>query len=258
MKKALCVIPARMGSSRFPNKPMKPILGMPMIGHVALRCKLAEVFEDVVVATCDQEIQDYCESIDVKSVMTSTSHERASDRAQEACQILEKESGETYSFVTMVQGDEPMVTPTMLKLAAGSLEKSGAPVTNLRSRIKNFDEFHSLNCVKVVCNHAGDALYFSRAAIPDTSLEKEKLPTAYKQVCLISFERSFLDTFSALKPTYYEEIESIDMNRVLEHGYRVHCVETEEESYPVDVLDDLKRAESYLGKDALTEEYLNS
>lgn len=256
MTQTLCVIPARLGSSRFPNKPMKTLLGMPMIGHVALRCKLEKIFDRVVVATCDQEIYNYCRSIDVEAVMTSDIHKRASDRVQEATQYLERSMPAPFQTITMVQGDEPMVTPNMLKIAAQSLKASGAPVTNLRSRITTKEEFHSTNCVKVVCNNAGDALYFSRSPVPNTSQQKDMLPTAYKQICLITFERSFLDTFSALNPTYLEEMESIDMNRVLEHGYRVHCVEIEEQSYPVDVPADLVRAETLLKVDPITSLYI--
>lgn len=256
MSKTLCVIPARMGSSRFPNKPMAKILGMPMLGHVALRCKLSKVFDKVVVATCDQAIVDYCSIIGVESVMTSDKHERASDRVQEATIKVEMDSTLKFTSVTMVQGDEPMVTPTMLQAALDGLEVSGADCVNLCSLIDNVDEFNSANCVKVVRNISGDALYFSRSPLPSTIKAKISLPKAYKQVCIIPFTRDFLDRYSAIPPTYLETIESIDMNRVVESGGRIHCIEIRDKSFPVDVPEDIARVETFLRQDPLVSEYI--
>lgn len=251
----ICVIPARMGSSRFPNKPLTPILGMPMLGHVALRCKLEPIFSRVVVATCDQDLMDYCKSIDVEAVMTSDRHERASDRVQEAVAALEKSEQIKFASVTMVQGDEPMVTPNMLRLAINGLKESQAPVINLKGKIHSQEEFKSPNCVKVVCDLKSNALYFSREPIPSASKFKGQ-PVAWKQVCVIPFDRGFLDTYSSIRPTYLEEVESVDMNRVLEHGYKIHMVEIQDESYPVDVPEDVKRVEAALKNCPLVSKYL--
>jgi 3-deoxy-manno-octulosonate cytidylyltransferase (CMP-KDO synthetase) len=253
--KTICVIPARMGSSRFPNKPLTRILGMPMLGHVALRCRLEPIFSRVIVATCDQEVVDYCRSIDVESVMTSDKHERASDRVQEAVTSIESREGIKFSSVTMVQGDEPMVTPAMLRIALNGLETSGALVVNLKGRIHSAEEFRSPNCVKVVCDLKSNALYFSREPIPSPAKFKGE-PIAWKQVCIIPFERGFLDTYSRINPTYLEEVESVDMNRVLEHGFKIHMAEILEESFPVDVPEDVKRVEAALLKCALVPKYL--
>lgn len=251
----ICVIPARMGSSRFPNKPLTPILGMPMLGHVALRCKLEPIFSRVVVATCDQEVMTYCKNIDIEAVMTSDRHERASDRIQEAVAIIEKREHIKFSSVTMVQGDEPMVTPTMLRLAINGLKEGKAPVINLKGKIHSQEEFRSPNCVKVVCDLKSNALYFSREPIPSPAKFKGQ-PEAWKQVCVIPFERDFLDTYSSIKPTYLEEVESVDMNRVLEHGYKIHMVEIQDESYPVDVPEDVKRVEAALKNCPLVSKYM--
>lgn len=243
--KSICVIPARMGSSRFPNKPLIPILGRPMIGHVAIRCKLEPIFDRVVIATCDQVIVDFCRANNIEAVMTSDKHERASDRVQEAVAKIEAKEGLKFDSVTMVQGDEPMVTPTMLRKALDGLKSRKAPVVNLKGRIKDPKEFRSPNCVKVVCDLASNALYFSREPIPSPAKFKTE-PESWKQICVIPFDREFLDTYSAIKPTYLEEVESVDMMRVLEHGYKVHLVEVQEESYPVDVPEDVLRVEAAL------------
>lgn len=252
---SICVIPARMGSSRFPNKPLTKILGMPMLGHVAKRCTLEPIFDLVIVATCDQEISDYCKSIGIEAVMTSDKHERASDRVQEAVEKVERQLGRKFTSVTMVQGDEPMVTPEMLRMALEGLRSKVAPVVNLRSLIKDDDEFRSPNCVKVVTDNSGNAIYFSREPIPSRS-KAPFVPKAYKQVCIIPFDRDFLDTYSRLKPTYLEEVESVDMMRVIEHGYKVHCVEFDGESFPVDVPSDVTRVEQALKECDLISRYM--
>lgn len=251
----VCIIPARMGSSRYPNKPMTPILGMPMIGHVALRCKLEPIFSRVVVATCDLEIMKYCQSIDVEAIMTSDKHERATDRIQEAVEHIEGAEEIKFASVTMVQGDEPMVTPAMLRTALEGLAGGTAPVVNLKSLIHDPIEYRSPNCVKVVTDLKSNALYFSREAIPSSS-KFHGVPKSYKQVCIIPFTREFLDLYSRLQPTYLEIVESVDMMRVLEHGYQVHCVEISEPSYPVDVPEDVTRVEAALTNCPLVKCYL--
>jgi 3-deoxy-manno-octulosonate cytidylyltransferase (CMP-KDO synthetase) len=256
-QKNICIIPARMASSRFPNKPLTKILGMPMLGHVALRCKLEPIFSRVVVATCDNEIMDYCETIGVEAVMTSISHQRASDRIEEATVNLEKKFKERYDSVTLVQGDEPTVTPNMLKIALDGLQQKVAPVVNLKSPITDREEFLSVNCVKVVCDRKGRALYFSRSPMPYPQGDKVVTPKkAYKQVCIIPFERDFLTTYGKLEPTHLEIVESVDMNRVLEHGYDVLCLDIDEETYPVDVKEDVARVEKILKNCPLVKRYM--
>jgi 3-deoxy-manno-octulosonate cytidylyltransferase (CMP-KDO synthetase) len=244
-----------MGSSRFPGKPLANILGIPMIGHVIKRATMEKIFDKVVVATCDKEIAAYAESIGMEAVMTSSSHERASDRVCEALQTLETKDGVSYESITLLQGDEPLVTPRMLRSAINALNDSAVSVVNLRSLITNREEFLSINCVKVVCNEKSDALYFSRAPIPRPNKLEFDLPKAYKQVCIIPFRRDFLMKYSDLAPTYLESVESVDMNRVLESGFNVRCVLVDEESYPVDVPEDIVRVEHIMQKCPLFAQY---
>ena len=107
----IAIIPARMGSSRFPGKPMHNISGIPMIGHCVYRIQLAQGLTDTYVATCDKEIADYVESIDGKVVMTSPSHTRATGRSAEAMEKIESKIGQKIDVVIMVQGDEPLILP---------------------------------------------------------------------------------------------------------------------------------------------------
>ena len=111
------IIPARMASSRFPDKPMKKIHGMPMIGHCLKRSEMCNALNDVYVATCDKVIYEYINDIGGKAIMTASSHERASDRVAEALLKIEKKTKKMIDIVVLLQGDEPMTTPKMIDLA---------------------------------------------------------------------------------------------------------------------------------------------
>lgn len=248
MKKSLAIIPARMGSSRFPGKPMAKILGIPMIGHVYLRTKMCKELDEVYVATCDQEIFDYINSIGGKAVMTKDTHERCTDRVSEALLKVEQSQGQKYDTVVLVQGDEPLVTPNMLSTALKEFAKTGADVLNLMKEIEFEEDYLDPNEVKVVFNNKNEALYFSREPIPSKKKTKDKFPT-FKQVCIIPFTREFLFKFSDMTPTRLEIIESVDMMRVLEHGYKVQMAEIKEPIYSVDTPADLNWAEEVMKKD---------
>ena len=128
----IAIIPARMGSSRFPGKPMVHIRGIPMIGHCYFRTRMCVDIEETYVATCDREILDYIHSIGGNAVMTSDSHERATDRTAEAMLKIERDLGKKVDVVVMVQGDEPMVTPEMISAALGPFrEGKNIKVVNL-------------------------------------------------------------------------------------------------------------------------------
>lgn len=247
MTKIIALIPARMGSSRFPGKPMAQILGKPMIGHVYERVSQAKELSLTAVATCDKEIYDYIESIGGVAVMTSDKHERASDRCAEALEKLEKINDTKYDIIVMVQGDEPMTVPGMISEAVQPmLVDPNIQVTNLLGAITTKEEFEDRNCIKVVCDLKGDALYFSREPIP-TPTKVDKIPM-HKQVCIIPFRRDFLLEYIRLEPTPLEVAESVDMMRILEHGKKVRMVPTSFDTKAVDTLEDLKQVEKILSK----------
>jgi len=241
----LALIPARMGSSRFPGKPMAQILGKPMIGHVYERVAQSASLTKTAVATCDQEIFNYIKSIGGAAVMTSDSHERASDRCAEALLKLEEAENIRYDIVVMVQGDEPMTHPDMITEAVQPmLDDPDIQVVNLLGEIKSEAEFKDRNCIKVVCDIYNNALYFSREPIPTQS--KTHRIHMGKQVCVIPFRRDYLIEYSRLMPTPLEIAESVDMMRVLEHGMKVRMVPTQHQSYAVDVVSDLVRVEKIM------------
>lgn len=242
----LCLIPARMGSSRFPGKPMAKILGKPMIQHVYEGVSRSSC-DLVAVATCDQEIFDFITSLGGRAVMTSDRHERASDRCAEALEILESERGRSFDIVVMVQGDEPMVRPEMIDAALEPLlSDPSVVVSNLIAPLDSEDDLRDKNCIKVVVDLNGDAIYMSRAPIPFLSnLDRSEVG---RQVCVIPFRRDFLLEYSRLDPTPLEKRESIDMLRVMEHGRKVRMVPVDFVSLPVDTPEDLMRVEEILGR----------
>jgi 3-deoxy-manno-octulosonate cytidylyltransferase (CMP-KDO synthetase) len=238
----VALIPARMGSSRFPGKPMATLLGKPMIGHVYERVAKNPLLTVTAVATCDREIADYIRSIGGRAIMTGSHHERASDRCAEALEVLEREDGVTFDIVVMVQGDEPMTHPDMISEAVNPmLADPKLQIVNLLGKIESVVEFEDRNCIKVVCDLKGNALYFSREPIP-TRAKVSVVPMG-KQVCIIPFRRDFLLEYTRMAPTPLEVAESIDMLRILEHGGMVRMAQTKHSTRSVDTPDDLKNVE---------------
>lgn len=241
----IAVIPARMGSTRFPGKPMENILGRPMIEYVYSAVAQCTLIDRVVVATCDEVIADFIASIGGEAVMTSPGHERASDRVAEAVETLESAEQVSFDIVVLVQGDEPMTDPKMIEEAViPMLENPSLKIINLIAPIKDIAELTNSNCIKVVTDVNDFALYFSRSAIPNTG--SEPMTNGRKQVCVIPFRRDFLAEYTAMKPTPLEQHESIDMLRVLENGEKVKMIETAFQTHAVDVPADIQLVENAL------------
>jgi 3-deoxy-manno-octulosonate cytidylyltransferase (CMP-KDO synthetase) len=246
-----------MASSRFPGKPMALIHNMPMIGHCYCRVRLCDALNDTYVATCDQTIFDYIESIGGKAVMTADTHERASDRAAEAMLKIEEASGEKTDILVMVQGDEPMDTPEMISEAlAPMLQDNSVQIVNLMGRIESLDEFADPNTVKVVAGPDGNAIYFSREPIPSRKKGVNDVPML-KQICVIPFRRDYLLQFNNTPEMVLERIESVDMLRVIESGEQVRMVMTEHKSIGVDTPEHLRRVEQLMVDDPLMRKYLS-
>ncbi len=248
--KIIAVIPARMGSSRFPGKPLELILGRPMIEHVYKRAALCPVLDGVYLATCDQEIIDATEAFGGQSIMTANTHERASDRTAEAVADLDAD------VVFMGQGDEPMLHPEMICESLAPYKNDPTiPCINLSKRIKNENEFKSPSTIKVVTDLENNALYMSRQPIPSRIESDFSAITAIKQVCIMPFLRETLSLFAALEPTPLEIAESVDMMRFIEHGVRVRMVPTSFDTQAVDTPEDLTRVENLMREDPLTLSY---
>ena len=246
----VAVIPARMGSSRFPGKPLASLLGRPMIEHVLKRAEMCRELDAVYIATCDEDIKRTVEVLGGRAIMTSTRHERASDRVAEAAQLIDAE------IIVMIQGDEPMITPQMIAASVDSMvENESINCVNLVCQIKSREEYLDPNTIKVVMNTRREALYFSRSPIPVINPAALEDVTVFKQVCVIPFRRVFLRRFTSWSPTLLEKAESIDMLRILEHGERVHLVETNIETHSVDTPEDLRQVERQMQNDPLIRSY---
>ena len=239
--KVLALIPARLASTRFPNKPLAQILEKSMLQHIVERVQLCKEIDQVAVATCDQEIIDHVQSLGYQAIMTSNLHERASDRCAEAVTKLEKSKNTKYDIVVMVQGDEPMTDPRMLSdVLRPFTDDPNLQVVNLYADIQP-GEFASTNCVKVVMDLVGNALYMSRAPIP-VSMDGIERPSG-KQLGLIAFRRQALQKFTELTPTPLEVNESVDMLRFLEHGIKIRMQRTIYRTHAVDIPSDIAEVE---------------
>ena len=239
--KVLALIPARLASTRFPNKPLAQILEKSMLQHIVERVQLCKEIDQVAVATCDQEIIDHVKSLGHQAIMTSDLHERASDRCAEAVTKLEKSENTKYDIVVMVQGDEPMTDPRMLSdVLRPFTDDPNLQVVNLYADIQP-GEFASTNCVKVVMDLVGNALYMSRAPIP-VSMDGIERPSG-KQLGLIAFRRQALQKFTELTPTPLEVNESVDMLRFLEHGIKIRMQRTIYRTHAVDIPSDIAEVE---------------
>lgn len=234
---------------------MEKIHDVPMIGHCYLRTKLAPELFETYVATCDQVIFDYIESIGGNAIMTSSSHERACDRAAEAMLEVERQIRAKVDIVVMVQGDEPMIMPQMISDSIKPLMvDESVNIVNLMSKIGTSEEFEDPNEVKVVIDKFSNAIYFSREPIPSRKKGIKDVPML-KQVCVIPFRRDYLLKFNETAETPLENIESVDMMRIIENGESIRMVMSNFESYSVDTLADLQNVQKKMINDKLMLEY---
>lgn len=234
MSKIVCIIPARMGSSRFPGKPLAKINGKAMIQHVYENACQAKTVDATYIATPDKQIVAFCRENDIKYIETSDMHERAMTRCFEAWQFVETQHGGHYDLV-MLQGDEPMITGAMIDQLVESAGYNS--IVNMMGFLHESDD--NKNEVKVVTDSRNNALYFSREPIQDKSGLK-------KQVCAFLYKREIIRHIKDLPETPCEKHESIDMLRLLEHGYHVFMVETDQTTWSVDTPEELKRVERLL------------
>ena len=247
--KVIVVIPARMASTRFPGKPLKKILGISMIEHVYRRVSLCKELDDIVIATCDQEIMDVCKIIGANVILTSAHHERSVDRVAEAVNNL------NCDIVINLQGDEPQVTPDIIEELINEINNDESiDCANLVSEASE-EEFLSPNTVKVVNDVNDNIVYFSREPIPSKSKGTGEKFDKYKQIGIMAFRKDFLLTYSNLAPTPLEKIESVDMLRVLEHGLKIRMVKVHYDGVGVDVPSDIPLVEKLMANDNLLAEY---
>ena len=247
-------IPARHGSTRLPGKPLLPIAGVPMIVHVARRALLAGARE-VIVATDDQRIVDALDGSGVHVVLTRPDHASGTDRLAE---LAEMRGWDKATIVVNLQGDEPLAPASGIRAVAMALADSACPMATLPTPLQPAEELFDPNCVKLVCDAANHALYFSRAPIPwprDAFMsDRESLPTGIpflRHIGIYAYRAGFLGTLAALPRTPLEIAESLEQLRALEHGHAI-VVAIAPEPFPagVDTPADLARVEQILARPA--------
>lgn len=238
----VAVVPARMASSRFPGKPLAMIAGLPMVEHVRRRAGLARTVDRVVVATCDKDIMAAIQGFDGAAVMTRDTHERCTDRVQEAMESV------TGRIVVIVQGDEPLLDPaTVDAVVAPLLADPDLLCTNLVSPLSGPEDLSDPDVVKACCDLQGNVIYLTRAAVP---FPRSPGPVpVYRQTGIMAFRTDFLHKFSQMAECPLERMESVDMLRVLEHGYSIRGVLSHAPTVGVDRPEDLVRAERLLAED---------
>lgn len=232
----LGVIPARFASSRFPGKALAPLAGKPMLQHVWERASLSRYLSDVVVATDDERIASAVRKFGGRVRLTSRAHLSGTDR------LAEVASAENATIYVNVQGDEPLIDPEAIDAAILSVDGDESVVMGtLKKQIYDPTDIVNTNVVKVVTNLLGDAIFFSRCAIPHERDGRSGVPVYFKHVGLYVYRRDFLLLYPDLTVGPLEQAERLEQLRALENGYKVRVVNTDYESLGVDTPEDLAR-----------------
>jgi 3-deoxy-manno-octulosonate cytidylyltransferase (CMP-KDO synthetase) len=218
--KTIGVIPARMAASRFPGKPLYPIHGRPMLQHVYERACKYGGWNELVLATCDEEIAQFGRTRGIPVVMTGTHHTRALDRVAEAIERLDQPVS-NHDIVVCVQGDEPMLRADMIDAVVAPLvSRPAVPCTVLAIHITEKSQWLNPDIVKVIHNDAGEVLYTSRVPIPYSKHEFSAELMARRIGGIFAFRWSYLKAFTEHQETRLEQLEACDSNRILDMPFR--------------------------------------
>ena len=246
MGRSVAIIPARLESSRLPNKALADILGLPMIVHVFKRCSLAKSLDAVYVATDNNKIRKVVEQYGGEVIMTSAEHQTGTDRIAEAAQDIDAD------IVVNVQGDEALVNPEYIDKAVDSLvNSSGADVAIL---VNPFNKRNSPSDIKAVLNELDEIMYLSRADIPsDARVNNPQMLKAYH---IVPLRKDFLLKYAKWEKTELEQIEFNEYLRILEKGYKIQAVHVESDAVSVDTEQDLEFVRGKMKTDKVSQLYL--
>lgn len=237
MKRAAAIVPARYQSSRFPGKPLAPILGKPMIQRVYDGVREARLVDRIVIATDDERIREAAKSFGAEAVLTSRDHNSGTERAAEVAQVIEN------TIIINVQGDEPLVTGGLVDSLVEALQDEELKMASLMAKVFELELMASPNINKVVTDEKGFALYFSRAAVPYQASDY-----FYQHIGIYGYRRDFLIEFARMKPSRLERLERLEQLRALEHGCRIKMVEAPYRILSVDTPGDIIKVEEFLRK----------
>jgi len=236
MQQPICIIPARIGSTRLSRKALADIAGKPLVVHTLQNASRAGCFSRVIVATDSTEIFKVCTDAGFEAFMTSSSHQSGTDRIAEV--VREHIPNGTDIRIVNLQGDEPAIPAKLLQSFCQHLCK--IPLDNTLLTIASnatIDEVHNPDRVKVVCSHSGKALYFSRSTIPFA--RNASFGTWLIHWGIYGFTRSSLEQFCSLNPSTYEQTESLEQLRALENDMQILCLRTDLRSVGIDTEQDL-------------------
>jgi 3-deoxy-manno-octulosonate cytidylyltransferase (CMP-KDO synthetase) len=236
-------IPARFKSTRFPGKPLALIAGTPMIQHVYSCTRACTEVSEVFVATDDGSIAESVRGFGGKAILTSEVHPSGTDRIAEAATKLDLQDDD---LVVNVQGDQPFFSPVLIsQMIAPVLRDQSIPMSTLKCPVSDPREVSDPNCVKIVTDTLGHALFFSRSPIPFFRDSLADRPY-YKHLGFYCYRRGFLADFAALPVGILESAEKVEALRALENGYRIKVVETDLDSIEVDTPADIQKVEKLL------------
>jgi 3-deoxy-manno-octulosonate cytidylyltransferase (CMP-KDO synthetase) len=246
MSKAVAIIPARLESSRLPNKALVDILGLPMIVHVFKRCLMAKSLDAVYVATDNIKIKEVVESYGGKVIMTSAEHQTGTDRIAEAAQDIDAD------IIVNVQGDEALVNPEHIDKAVDSLVNSSR--ADVAILVNPFNKRNSPSDIKVVLNEDDEIMYLSRTDIPSDA--RTDSPQMLKAYHIVPFRKDFLLQYAKWGKTELEQIEFNEYLRILEKGYKIQAVRVESDAVSVDTEQDLEFVRNKMKIDKIGQLYL--
>jgi 3-deoxy-manno-octulosonate cytidylyltransferase (CMP-KDO synthetase) len=237
----IAVIPARYGSSRLPGKALADVNGVPMVVRVWRQVSKAQFLDRVIVATDDERIAAVVRDSGGVTEMTASTHQSGTDRIAEVARRIPAD------IYLNVQGDLPFIAPEDLDALAQPMRADPTiPMATIATPIVDAAEWSDPNVVKVVCDSRGDALYFSRSAIPFWRDSGAAVPAgALRHIGVYGYRRSFLFAFASWPAGCLEQIEKLEQLRVLERGYRIRVVNSEAPSLEVDTPEDLMRANAF-------------
>jgi 3-deoxy-manno-octulosonate cytidylyltransferase (CMP-KDO synthetase) len=242
------IIPARYASSRFPGKPLAMIGNKSMIQRVYDQS--AKSLNLVYVATDDKRIYDAVISFGGRAIMTSPDHQSGTDRIAEAAGLIETETGRNIDIVVNIQGDEPFIRPEQINLVKECFRDNRVEIATLIRKAEPGEDIFNPNQPKVILNKDGDAIYFSRAAIPFVrdaeKSEWTRKHSFYKHIGLYAYRKETLNIITKLAFSPLEKAECLEQNRWLENGFRIRTAVTIWESIGIDTPDDLERAKTFL------------
>ena len=249
--KFTAVIPARYASTRFPGKPLAMLGGKTVIQRVYEQA--ASVLSEVYVATDDERILSAVEAFGGRAVMTRTDHKSGTDRIEEAVEKIEKQGMDKEGqgdVIINIQGDEPFVQPSQIKTLMSLFDDPETQIGTLGKRFESMEAVQNPNSPKIVTDHRGFALYFSRSVIPFIrGIEVEDWLSHYpflKHLGVYAYRREVLAEVTKLPQGVLEKAESLEQLRWLENGYRIRVGMTEVETVGIDTPADLDRAEQFL------------